>query len=205
MYSFNFNEESVAKGLIAGLGAFLVVVVLLVIAIVVFQIIAMVKVYKKAGKGGWEAIVPYYNNWVLCEIAGLKWWFFLIMNAVSICGILGLIALEPLAALASLGATFMANYNLAIKFGKDGVGYGIGLTLLPVVFYSILAFGDATYTEQKLSAYGPIPEEKVENKPADEAKKETKKSSTKNAKFCKNCGASVDGGKFCPNCGNEIH
>ncbi len=208
--SFNgAGEDALFGGLAAVLGGALIFFLLIVIAVVVFIIIATVKVYKKAGKAGWEAIIPYYSNWVLCEIAGVKWWFFLIMSATSICGILGLVILEPLAALVSLAGSFAVHYNLALKFGKDAVGYGIGLTLLPVVFYPILAFGDATFNDVKVSSYGPITEEKFEstfntNGTKTETKAEPKKKSSSKAKFCKNCGAEITDAKFCPNCGTEI-
>ena len=210
--NMNFDvtgENALFGGLAAFLGGALIFFLLIVIAIVVFLIIAMVKVYKKAGKAGWEAIIPYYNNWVLCEIAGVKWWFFLIMAANAICGILGLIVLEPLAMLVSLAGSFAVHYNIALKFGKDGVGYGIGLTLLPVVFYPILAFGNATFNDIKVSSYGPITEEKFEstfnsNGTKTEAKPEPKKKSSTKAKFCKNCGAEITDSKYCPNCGTEI-
>lgn len=205
----NLGEDALFGGIAALLGGALIFFLLIIIAIVVFQIIAMVKVYKKAGKAGWEAIVPYYNSWVLCEIAGVKWWFFLIMAATTICGMLGLIMLEPLATLVSLAGSFVVNYNLALKFGKDGIGYGIGLTLLPVVFYAILGFGDAAFNDVKVSSYGPISEEKFEstfnvNGTKSETKSEPKKKSTSKAKFCKNCGAEITDAKFCPNCGTEI-
>lgn len=202
------SDKAVFGGLAAILGGALIFFVLIVIAVVVFQIIAMVKVYKKAGRSGWEAIVPYYNTWVLCEIAGVKWWFFLIAIASTITSVLGLIGLTPLAALISLAGTFAVHYNLALKFGKDGVGYGIGLTLLPVIFYAILGFGDASFKDVKVSSYGPITEEKFEstfNTNKEEAGTTTKKKSTSKAKFCKNCGSELNGAKFCPNCGTEIH
>jgi hypothetical protein len=34
--------------------------------------------------------------------------------------------------------------GVANNFGK-GAGFGIGLAFLPMIFYPILAFGDATY------------------------------------------------------------
>jgi len=183
------------SGLFAGLGVLLVFLVLIVIAVVVFMIIVTVKVYQKAGKAGWEAIVPYYNNWVLCEIAGVKWWFFLILIAGSICSVLGLKVLVPLAALASLGASFFVNYNIAIKFGKEPVGFGVGLTLLPVIFYAILAFGNDTFNaDAKVSSYGPVPE------PNGSTSSNTKPTS---GNFCKNCGQDVGNSKYCPNCGAE--
>lgn len=168
----NENFLNSIIGISIGLVVFLCIIA---IAIVVFQIIAMVKVYKKAGKAGWEAIIPFYNTWVLCEITNVKkYWFFFMAEATAICTILGLAFLNPLAALITLAANFAINYNLAIKFGKDPVGYGIGLTLLPVIFYAILGFGSATFTDAKVSAYGPIAEEKIEKKEtaASEPKKE---------------------------------
>ena len=207
-------ENQMFNGLVAVLGGFFVFFLLIVIAVLVFQIIVSVKVYKKAGKAGWEAIVPFYSDWVLCEVASVKWWCFLIMNAAIIVSMLGLVVLEPLAGLVGIAARFTVNYNVAIKFGKDPIGYGIGLTLLPVVFYGILAFGDATYSDAEVSSYGVIPEEKVEeakNKHNQNtttnnttSKSTTKKSTTKSkTKFCKNCGAELNGGKFCSSCGAE--
>ena len=35
-------------------------------------------------------------------------------------------------------------FSLAERFGKGG-GFGVGLLLLPIVFYPMLAFGDARY------------------------------------------------------------
>jgi hypothetical protein len=196
-------NSSIISGIVAGLGVFVGFVILISLAVLVLQIVAKWKVFKKAGKNGWEAIVPYYSTWVLCEITGVKWWFFLLINAATIVAILGLSCLEPLAGIVSLAASFACHYNLALKFNKDAVGYGIGLTLLPVVFYSILAFGDDTFTDIKLSSYGPISEDKVNTTKNDIASK-TKQSNNKNKnKFCKNCGSELDGGKFCSNCGAE--
>jgi hypothetical protein len=38
----------------------------------------------------------------------------------------------------------MISLDLARAFGK-GSGFGIGLVFLPMIFYPILAFGDAKY------------------------------------------------------------
>ena len=169
----SFDDKAFGS-LMATLGGVFVVLILLVIAVVVFQIIAMVKVYKKAGKAGWEAIIPFYNTWVLCEITNVKkWWIFFMAEAAAICSILGLAFLTPLAAIVTLAGTFVINYNLSIKFGKDPVGFGIGLTLLPVIFFAILGFGTATFTDVKVSAYGPIAEDKIEKKETTASKPET--------------------------------
>ena len=192
-------EGLTEKGLLAVFGGFIFIIVMIALAVVVVQLVATWKVYKKAGKNGWEAIVPFYNNWVLCEIAGVKWWFFLIMMSTTICSMLGLGIFVPLAGLCTVAASFAVHYNIALKFGKDPIGYGIGLTLLPVIFYSILGFGSATFKDAKVSSYGPIPEDKIEKNTSNSSA-----SSKKTGKFCKNCGAEISDGKFCPNCGSEI-
>jgi len=39
-------------------------------------------------------------------------------------------------------------HNLSVSFGK-GVGFTIGLLLLSIIFYPMLAFGDAQYLGPK--------------------------------------------------------
>ena len=215
---FRLVDEGSYDGLFALLGGALIFFALAALAVLVFHIIVSIKLYQKAGRQGWEAIVPYYSTWVYCEIAGVKWWMMLVMCATSICGILGLVFLEPLASLVGLFGTFIANYNVALKFGKDPIGYGIGLTLLPTVFYAILALGNSTFNDVAVSAYGPFKEEQVESTfgkkaesttsqeaPKESSKETSKKTSKTKANFCKNCGAEIKDAKFCPNCGTEIH
>ena len=55
-------EELAALG--AMVAIILIPILLLFLVIIVIQIIGQWKVFKKAGKNGWEAIVPYYNLWM---------------------------------------------------------------------------------------------------------------------------------------------
>ncbi len=183
--------------LVAILGIFFIFFCIIFVVGLILTIIGKWKVYKKCGKQGWEAIIPFYNDYVLCEIAGLEWWFFLIINAVIICNVLLLSILSPVAGIASLGASFCANYNLAKKFGKDPVSYGIGLTILPFIFYPILGFGMSEYSNINVSSYGPFNDNRdVNNK---------YKRVTSNNKKCPNCKFNMDNeDKFCPNCGTKI-
>ena len=48
--------------------------IFLMLAIVIFLIVATWKMYEKANKPGWAAIVPIYNIIVLFEIIGYKWY-----------------------------------------------------------------------------------------------------------------------------------
>ena len=140
-------------------GAFAIIgifILLLVIVAVVVILVAKVKVFKKAGKPGWAAIVPFYSDWVLCEISELEKWFFALMIAPTIVSLLGLDALTSIAVIAGLAGSFFCNYNIALKFKKDGIAYGLGLTLLPIIFYPILGFGKSEFENVPVSSYGPV-------------------------------------------------
>ena len=185
--------ETFIASIIAFFGVFAIFIGLMVFGLSLLVIAAKWKIFKKAGKAGWEAIIPFYSTWILVEISGLKWWFFLIICGSTLCSYI------PFIGLVALTATFFCNYNLAIKFGKDPVGYGIGLTLVPIVFYPILAFGDNKFVNRKVSSYGPIPEDKVDAAAA------SAKTTKDNVHFCKNCGAEVNDEKYCSKCGTQLH
>lgn len=97
--------------------------------IIVLMIVAVWKLYVKAGQPGWAAIIPFYNIIVLLRIIGKPWWLIFLMFVPIVNIVYSLVVV----------------YNTAKVFGK-GVGYTFGLIFLPFIFYPILAFGDATYT-----------------------------------------------------------
>lgn len=114
-------------------GAMLIFVLLICIiafALVVLQIVSMWKLFQKAKKPGWAAIVPVYNLIVLFDIIGYKWYyiFLFLLGCIPVVGGLALIL-------------FNIHYNVKLSkaFGQD-IGYGIGLAFLPVVFMPIFAF-----------------------------------------------------------------
>jgi hypothetical protein len=100
----------------------------LYLAIVALIVVSMWKIYTKAGKPGWAAIVPIYNIIVLLQIVGKPWWWIFLFCI-------------PLVNFVFLIWT----YNLLSKsFGKSE-GFTIGLILLSFVFIPILGLGSATY------------------------------------------------------------
>lgn len=106
----------------------ILIFVLLVLAISVFMVVCQWKIYSKAGKPGWACLVPIYQLVVLMEIVKKPvWWIILMMIPIVNVVVLILVFIE-----------------LAKAFGKDG-GFAAGLLLLPIVFFPILAFGDAQY------------------------------------------------------------
>ena len=52
--------------------------------IVVLLLVSMWKVYEKAGRQGWEGIIPIYNLYVMLQIINRPWWWLLIMIFVPI-------------------------------------------------------------------------------------------------------------------------
>jgi hypothetical protein len=119
-------------GLAAGMG---VVAWLLYMAVIVFYIFCMWKVYVKAGKPGWAAIVPIYNVLVQLEIVGRPWWYLLLLFVPVVNIVIGIMIL----------------FDLAKVFGK-GTGFGFGLLFLSFIFIPILAFGDAKYQAPVVAA-----------------------------------------------------
>jgi len=97
-------------------------------AVIILLIAAMWKVFSKAGQPGWAAIIPIFNMYVLCKVAGRPGWWVILM-------------LIPLVNFIIL---IIVSIDVAKNFGK-GAGFGIGLFLLPFIFYPILGFGSAQY------------------------------------------------------------
>lgn len=99
-----------------------------ILAVVVFIVAAMWKIFEKAGQPGWAAIVPFYNMYILLKIVGKPGWWLLLF-------------LIPL-----VNYVFIIwTYNMLSKsFGKDE-GFTVGLVLLGIVFFPILGFGAAKY------------------------------------------------------------
>jgi hypothetical protein len=86
------------------------------------------RIYAKAGRPGWAALVPVYNALVLTRIVGRPaWWIVLLLVPVV-----------------NLIAALVLSIDLARSFGR-GTAYGIGLGLLGFLFGPMLAFGDAEY------------------------------------------------------------
>lgn len=135
-YYTNTTSTGADAGMLAGIFAILGMFWLVGLAISIFMIIVMWKVFTKAGKKGWYSIIPFLNTYTMCEIAGIKGWLGIVVPFAGIIPIVG--------GLAVLAFTIYMQYCLAKVFGKD-TGFAVGLILLSPVFMAILAFGDAKY------------------------------------------------------------
>jgi Family of unknown function (DUF5684) len=97
-------------------------------ALTILMIAACWKIFTKAGQPGWAAIIPIYNWYIFCKIVGRPGWWVILLFIPFVNFIIGIILC----------------IDLAKSFGK-GVGFGIGLILLGIIFFPILGFGSAQY------------------------------------------------------------
>ena len=106
-------------------------IMVVILIIVLIQIISMWVLFEKAGQPGWAAIIPFYNIFVLAEIGEQTTWV-----AVGACfgGFIPIVG-----AIVEIACWIMISVGVAKTFERS-VLFGIGLFLLPFIFYPILAF-----------------------------------------------------------------
>jgi|SRR5579884_1084490 len=117
----NTAGNAAAAGIFGALG-------LVWLAVLVLMIAAFWKIFTKAGKPGWAAIIPIYNVLVLLEIVGRPVWWIVLM----------------LIPFVNLIVSFIVAFDLAKVFGK-GAGFALGMIFLFPIFYPVLGFGSAQY------------------------------------------------------------
>lgn len=185
----------------SGLAFLFLLALFLLGAIIVIAWIAGWKLFKKAGKKGWEALIPFYNNYILVEISGLNWWWFLLMISPSIVPFTN-DDLSGIAEVVSLFATFNCFYNIAKKFKKT-TGVSVCAGIFSYIFMFIFAFSNKEkyYKDVKVSNNGVFNNSNnTQNNNSD-----IKSASKKTYKYCSNCGTKLEEHyKFCGKCGNKI-
>ena len=135
-YSTSYTSADLATAGITG--GLMVVYGILGCVIGVLGIIAMWKIFTKAGKPGWAAIVPVYNMVVLYQIVGLNPLLLLILIGAIIPFV------NFLVMIAFFVLNIISSIRLAKVFGK-GTGFAVGLIFLPFIFQLILAFDKSEY------------------------------------------------------------
>lgn len=90
------------------------------------------RTFAKAGAPGWAALVPVYNFVVLARIGREKpgWALLLLVPLVNVF-VIGYISVR-----------------VARRFGR-GLPFGVGLMLLPMIFYPLLGFGACKLQEAR--------------------------------------------------------
>lgn len=165
------TNEAAAAG--AVMGGMLGVAIVASIAVAILMIVAMWKLFKKAGEPGWKALIPIYDVYILFKISGAKSWFWGLIVAEIIVFINTIIGVNNGGVVtdANGNVTEIKDISFAIivaamaifelvcyivlcaklaKAFKRGAGTAIGLFFLPNIFTLILAFGSAKYDKKAL-------------------------------------------------------
>ena len=130
-YSSSSSSAAETAGMAALLGS-LGIMWFFVLVFAVLTIVAMWKIFTKAGEAGWKSIIPIYNYIVLLQIVGLHP-ALVVLALIPFVNFIGAPVLSILIAV-----------KLAKAFGK-GTGFIIGLILVAPIFYLMLGFGNAQY------------------------------------------------------------
>lgn len=104
----------------------LATVVGLIITIVV--LVAIWKIFEKAGEPGWKAIIPFYNIYTEYKMFWGNGWLFLLTLIPVVNVVVGIMLL----------------HKMSKAFGH-GVGFTLGLLFFPYIFMIILGFNGDNY------------------------------------------------------------
>ena len=118
--SYGISDTTGLLSVFVGIWTFIMIFALVASVVMV---VSMWKMFDKAGKPGWTAIIPIYNIYIMCEIAGKEWWYILLLCVP----------------LVNIYAMFVIYDGIAKKFGKT-TGFTIGMMFLPFIFFTILGF-----------------------------------------------------------------
>ena len=121
------NYDAVGGGLLAGMG---VASMLFYLAILVLYIAGLWKIFEKAGKPGWAAIIPIYNMIIIAEIVGKPIWWGIVASLVPCVNVVFSIWLM----------------NLLMKsFGKEVPLWTILTVFFGFVTIPVIGFGSDRY------------------------------------------------------------
>lgn len=191
-------DNSVFTGILTGLGIFAILLILLVFALAIVVIVAQWKLFKKAGKKGWESIIPFYSTWVLIEIAGLNWWYFLLAISGSILSLLGIEGLGFITNIAGWLVNFLCFYNLAKKTKQNEVLYGILGIFVSFVPILILGFSKNITFDNTIAVN---PNGIIGNSNQNNNNTQTQAPE----RYCLGCGQKLGNNvQFCENCGKKV-
>lgn len=211
-------------GFFAEIGIF---IILLGLVLLILGIVAKWRIFKKAGKKGWEAIIPFYSDYVLVEIAGLNWWwfFFLILD-LTLTFDNSNISLDIISFIGKLNCY----YNIAKRFGKDkntSIFAGIFNYIFMLIFgfsknevynKNIVVnpngiFGNTQENCERTTSTRDVDKEESNYKKSETSTgnvdkenntKEVSTSSDSDTSYCSECGCElIKDMKFCPNCGKD--
>ena len=126
IFSMLLQDGDEGEGIISAIASLCSGTISLIVTVI--MIVALWKIFTKAGQPGWASIIPFYNLYIMLKIVGRPGWWLILFFIPFVNLVVGI----------------MLSLDTAKAFGKDTL-FAIGLILLGPIFYPILAFGDARY------------------------------------------------------------
>lgn len=205
---------------------------LISLSISVLTIVAMWKIFEKAGEEGWKAIIPVYNIYIMFKIAGKKSLFGIYLasiiamiilpiiiivislasdtNTSKGAGILLAIAVILALALVCFIINICMYVGLTKKFNLSG-GFVAGLIFLNTIFYCIIGFSkNITYSSEDNYNNAQPMMNNIQNTQMTQNNNtnmndQNQPTQTQSFGFCTYCGSKLTtDSTFCPNCGSKL-
>jgi hypothetical protein len=152
---------------------FIIVFSAIYLLIIALMVVSIWKIYVKMGEPGWKSIIPFYSTWTLIDrLRKPQSWFWILMLVCFIYMML-LVFLMVAVKMAEIGSAEMDIFSILIylvpilacavvmivyeikiyhalskTFGQ-GAGFTVGMILLPVIFFPVLAFGDFSFKPEE--------------------------------------------------------
>jgi len=120
-------------------GPLVFIIIIFSLILVVFYVYCAWKIFEKAGKPGWAALIPIFNTLTQLEIVQRPLWWVLLMFIPGVNLVISVIII----------------FDLAKVFGKDN-GFAFGLLFLAPIFVPILALGNSVYTPRNPIENSPL-------------------------------------------------
>ena len=138
--------------ILAGMAAFLVILLVITIILAVITIIANWKLFEKAGEPGWSAIIPFYSSYQMAKIGTgneTLCWTFVGLSIVDF--VLGrikgdngiIVTLALLVSLALLVISCYVYYKYTQSFGQSTGMCILAIFFAPIIFL-IMALSSST-------------------------------------------------------------
>ena len=91
--------------------------------------ISYFKIFTKASQAGWKAFIPFLNLFVFTKVVEKPVWWIAIYLVIPI-------------------GYLLSAFQIAKSFGKNII-FSIGLIILPIIFFPLLAFGKSQYQKNQ--------------------------------------------------------
>lgn len=111
------------------------------------------KIFQKAGREGWEALIPFYSSYLLYKIAWDGKFYLMSLGCILLAYVLGSFSRDSIFFVCALCALTLSFYVIrAIKLARVfdlPKEYIIGLVFLSPVFYGLIAMSSSKYTKEE--------------------------------------------------------